>query len=144
MVRRHRAHAGPQLEGVERLGHVIHGAEVQALHLVFDVRGAREEKDGDHAQFRLGLHGPANIEPGHIGHVNVEQDQVGLFPAGGGKSGRAAEFGTNLHVLPGKPGLGNRHGFRIVVDDEDFHGAVAPLATAGPVPFRMAWHKVVS
>ena len=39
-----RADAGPQLEGVERLGHVIHGAEIQALHLVLDVRGAGEER----------------------------------------------------------------------------------------------------
>ena len=66
--------ARDQLILVERLGHVVVGAEAQALDLVLDAGEAGQDQDrsldlGDPQR-------PQNLETGHVRQVQVEQDDV--------------------------------------------------------------------
>ena len=66
--------ARDQLVLVERLGHVVVGAEAETLDLVLDAGKAGEDQDR-----RLDLGDPQraqNLETRHVGEVQVEQDDV--------------------------------------------------------------------
>ena len=70
----HGVDAGDQLILVEGFGHVVVGAEAQALHLVLDAGKAGEDEDG-----RVDL-GDAkrlqNLVTRHVGEVQVQQNDV--------------------------------------------------------------------
>src|SRR5215831_16532921 len=69
-----RVDARHQLVLVEWLGHVVVGAEAEALDLVLDAGEAGEDEDR-----RLDLGDPQraqHLEPGHVREVQVEQDDV--------------------------------------------------------------------
>ena len=66
--------AGDQFVLVERLGHVVVGAETQALDLVLDPDQPREDQDR-----RLDLSDAEraqNLVARHVGQVQVEEDDV--------------------------------------------------------------------
>ena len=66
--------AGDQLVLVERLGHVVVGAEAEALDLVLDAGEAGEDQDR-----RLDLGDAQELQhlvARHVGQVQVEQDDV--------------------------------------------------------------------
>jgi PAS domain-containing protein len=62
---------------VERLGHVVHGPELEPAHDVAGVGFRREEDDRNIAPRRYGLDALAGLEPVHFRHHHVQQDQVG-------------------------------------------------------------------
>lgn len=69
-----RVDAGNQFVLVERLGHIVVGAETEAAHLVLDAGHAGEDEDG-----RLDLgqtQGPQDFIAGHIRQVEVEEDDI--------------------------------------------------------------------
>ncbi len=69
-----RVDARHQFLAVEGLGQVVIRAEAEAAHLVLGVVGAGQDQDRrfdpGHAQL------PQHLVPGHVGQVEVEQDQV--------------------------------------------------------------------
>ena len=59
---------------VERLGQIIIGAEAEPLHLVLDASEAGEDED---RRLHLGdTQGAQHLVAGHVGKVQVEQDNV--------------------------------------------------------------------
>jgi hypothetical protein len=69
-----RVDARDQLVLVERLGHVIVGAETQAFALVLDAGEAGEDQDG---RLHFGdAQCAQDLEARHVGQVQVEQDDV--------------------------------------------------------------------
>ena len=96
------------------------------MYLVFRGGDAGEKEDGNHAQLHVGLQGAADLEAGHVGHVNVEQDDVRLLAMGGLQAGYAAAGTNNIEMLFRQAGLGHGQGVRAVVDHEDFHRESLP------------------
>ena len=89
------ADAGGQLVGVERLGDVVVGAEVEALGLVGGRALGRQQDDGDRAPLAELAH---DLDAVEVGHDDVEQDDVrpdllglleGLLAAVGGDDAEA-------------------------------------------------------
>ena len=129
------ANAGAKLEGVERLGHVVDRAEVQARDFVVGGRGAGEEEDGDHAQFPVGLQTPADVEARDVGHVEVEQDQVGLLASGGLQAENAAFAQTMSSPSLARRALAtsNASGSSSII--KTFIDGVLPANAFGAYPF---------
>ena len=66
--------AGDQLVLVERLGHVVVGAEAETLHLVLDAGHAGEDQD---RRLHLGdAQRAQDLVARHVGQVQVEKDDV--------------------------------------------------------------------
>ena len=66
--------AGDQFVLVERLGHVVVGAEAEAADLVLDAGHAGQDQDR-----RLHLRqtqGPQHFVAGHVGQVEIEEDEI--------------------------------------------------------------------
>jgi hypothetical protein len=59
---------------VERLGHVVVGAEAEPAHLVLDAGQAGQDQDGGF-DFRHPER-PQNLETGHVREVQVEKNEV--------------------------------------------------------------------
>ena len=69
-----RVDARHQFVLVERLGHVVVGAEAEAANLVLDAGHARENED---RCLHLGqAQRPQHFVTGHVGQVEVEQDDI--------------------------------------------------------------------
>ena len=69
-----RVDAGDQLVLVERLGHVVVGAEAETLHLVLDAGEAGQDQD---RRLDLGnAQRPQDLVAGHVRQVQVEEDDV--------------------------------------------------------------------
>ena len=104
-----RVDARDQLVLVERLGHVVVGAEAEALDLVLDAGEAGEDQDR-----RLDLRDPQraqHLEARHVGQVQVEQDDVvivelaeidAFFAEIGGVDVEALGFEHQLDGLSGR------------------------------------------
>ena len=69
----HRADARRELVGVERLGDVVVGAEVEALGLVRGRALGRQQDDRDGAALAQLAH---DLDAVEVGHDDVEQDDV--------------------------------------------------------------------
>src|SRR5471030_173312 len=70
----HRLNAGDQFVLVERLGHVIVGAEAQGLNLGFDNGIARQDQ---HRRLHFGdAQGLEDLKAAHIGQLQVQNDDV--------------------------------------------------------------------
>ena len=85
--------------GLDRLGDVVHGAELEARHLVGHFAARRQEDDGGVAGFGLRLEPAADLEPVDPRHHDVEQHQVGRGALRDLERGRA---------VAGRPGCGGR------------------------------------
>ena len=77
--RKHGAYAGAQLVRVERLDEVVVGAELEAADLVFVVVLGGEQDHRDAGALAQAAH---DFEPGHVGHDDVEDDDVGALLLG--------------------------------------------------------------
>src|SRR5262245_5057494 len=76
-----RVHAGQQLVGIERLAHIVHGAQFEPLDDVGSLGLGRQEDDRNLAPLLGGLKLPASLKAVHLRHHNVQQDEVGPYSA---------------------------------------------------------------
>ena len=111
--------------GFERFEEVVERVEFEGADGV-GVEGGDEDDDG-----RFLLEFAEDGEAGHLGHLDVEEENVGEALAEGGESGAAVgALAEDLNVgLGGEEGADALAGERFVVDDQggEFHaGAVAP------------------
>ena len=111
-----RPDAGRQLVGVERLGDVVVGAEVEALRLVGGRALGREE---DHRHRALLAELAHDLDPVEVRHDDVEEDDVGADLLGLGEGVLAAGRGDDPEAL-----LAQRDGDELrdpglVIGDED-------------------------
>ncbi|MNR07380.1 hypothetical protein D3C85_1234960 [compost metagenome] len=86
-------HAGEDDRRADRLGDVVHRAEVEALLLVGLLGLGGEKHHRDVRRGRIGLEQPADFVAIHLRHHDVEQDQVRLRAAGGDTQGLGAIAG---------------------------------------------------
>ncbi len=93
-----RMHASPQDGRVDRLGQVVHRAEAQAHFLVGVVGQGGQKDDGNVARQRVGLELAADGVAIHLGHHDVEQDQV-RRRAGPRDLQRPRAAGRHLHLV---------------------------------------------
>jgi hypothetical protein len=77
------ADAGEDFLELEGLGDVVHAAGLEGLHLVAGIAEGTEEDDGDAAEDFVFLEAAAGLVAVHLGHVDVEQDEVGALALGG-------------------------------------------------------------
>ena len=70
-------YAGDQLLVVERLGDVVAGSQFEPLDDVLGVVQRREENHRDVLQCGVCLQVPDHLVAVHVGHHDVQQDQVG-------------------------------------------------------------------
>ena len=118
-----RVDARDQLLAVEGLGHVVVGAEAEALELALGVVGAGEDQDRglDLGEAELAQH----VVPVHVRQVEVEQDQVVVVELGEidaflAEVGRIdVQIGVLQHQLDA---LRRR---RIVFDQKNSHGLLS-------------------
>src|SRR5437667_93135 len=71
--------AGEQLAHTERLGDEVGGAQAKRLDRRFLGRHRRDHQDRKVAEPLVGLHLGQELEAVHLGHHDVEQQQVGAF-----------------------------------------------------------------
>ena len=126
-----RADAGDQLARVERLREVVVGADLEADDLV-DVVVARRQHQDRHRARRA--HVAADLEPVHVGQVEVEQDQ---------RRARADGLLLRLRAVDGavdrvagllEIGADEARDVGFVLDDEDALGHGLTLATRPVAP----------
>ena len=114
-----RAHPRAQEARVDRLGEVVHRAQLEALELVVRPGLAGKEHHRDPGRHRVLLEHAAHLEAARARHLDVEQDQVGPGVVAGELQRRAA-VGRELDVvlLPEHLGREREH-VRGIVDDQD-------------------------
>ena len=95
---------GDDLFRLERLGDVVHRAQLQALDLVLGVGEGGEVDDGDVAQGGVGLQAAADLKAVHVRHHDVQEDQGGPGLLGDGQ-GAGAVFGHQQLIAPAVQGL---------------------------------------
>ena len=125
------AHAGGELVGVERLGDVVVGAEVEALRLVGGRALGGQQDDRDGTPFTELAHDLDTVE---VGHHDVEQDDVRADLFGLGQGLFTAAGGDYAEALLAE---GDRYEFRdprfIVCDEYERLGA------HGRLRYEMTW-----
>ena len=77
------AHPRRNLVRLKRLGHVIRRAHGKGRDLVLGLGERGDEDYRDLLEGPVGLQAPADLEPVHLGHFDVEQNQVGRIGLGG-------------------------------------------------------------
>ncbi len=75
---RQRADARNQRHVSDRLGEEIVGAGFQAAHTVGRLIERGDHDHGNVMRRRIGLQPPADLEPVHVRHHDVEQDDIAL------------------------------------------------------------------
>ena len=113
--------ARDQLVLVERLGHVVVGAEAQALHLVLDAGEAGEDQDRG-----LDLGDPQraqNLEAGHVRQVQVEQDDVVVVELAEIDALFAEIGGVDVEALGFEHQLDRLRSGAVVLNQQDAHAS---------------------
>jgi hypothetical protein len=110
---------GDQRGLVDRLGQVLLGAGLEALDHVDRVRLGGDQDDRHERQPGLALEPPADLDAVHLGHHNVEQDEIRMVFAGGRQGGLAVGRGQDVVALAGQAGAEDVQVRRVVVGDED-------------------------
>ena len=72
------AHAGLQLDHLERLGHEVDGAEIERTHAILHACRGGDEDHGNVLEVHVGLECLEHLEAVHALHLDVEEDHVGL------------------------------------------------------------------
>ena len=62
---------------LERLGDVVDATDAEGLDLVVGALEPADEDDGDIPQSLVLLEPSAHVYAGHLGHTNVEEDEIG-------------------------------------------------------------------
>ena len=112
--------ARDQLLAVERLGHVVVGAEAEALELVLGVVLARQDQDRrlDLGDSQLAQH----LVAVHVRQVQVEKNQVVVVELGQIDAFLAEIRGVDVQIRVLQHQLDAFGRRRIVFDKEDAHG----------------------
>ena len=97
------AHSCLQFRQGERLGHIIIGTQVEAIHALFDGIGGRQDQHGQQRGARA--QAAQHFQAGHLGQAQVEDQQV-EFLGGQGRIGLLAR----LDVVDRITGLAQRAG----------------------------------
>ena len=126
------AHEGGAEAGwLERLEQVVERVDLEGVHGVF-VEGG-DEDDGRGFFLQLAQDG----EAGQLGHLDVDEKDVGEALAQSGEGGAAIRaFANNLNVgLGGEEGADALPGEGLIVDDEggEFHAGTTVVATGRSV-----------
>jgi hypothetical protein len=123
------ANARAQLVERERLDQVVVGARVQASHAVGDgVAGGEHE---DRRAVAAAAHAPAHLEPVHVRHGHVQDDEVGGVVAERPQLLEPVRRHSDLPpVQPQRPVQRLAHGL-FVVGDEDAHGPILGAVDKG-------------
>ena len=93
-------HPCPYLLVCERLGYVIDPACVEGLELIFRFGEGADEQDGYVAGGGGLLHPPADLEPVHPGHHDVENGEVQAFFGADGLPRLVAITGDDYIIPP--------------------------------------------
>src|SRR5439155_9764972 len=105
-----------KVDGVERLGHVVVGAEVEAsLHLRRLCLGG-QENDGHVLRARVGASCFEHLETVELRHHDVDHDRVGPLLADGAQSLVAVAGGDDREALHLEVDLEQLEDHRVVVD----------------------------
>ena len=120
-------HPGGHDDRVERFGDVVLGPRVQALDDVLVLILGRNHNDRDRLQLRIGLQSPTRLDPVHLRHHDVQQDDVGQFPRGGFQGLPPVARGQHLVPLIRQFIAQQLHVVREIVYDEHLnHGPPPP------------------
>ncbi len=112
----------PQLKGIERLGNEVHGTKIESRDLVLRTAGTRQEDDRDHGELAVRLERQTHIEPGHVRHVDVQEDEVRPLAPGHFETGLAAVRIDKVQALFAQPCLGQGQCIGAVVHYQHLHG----------------------
>ena len=126
-----RADARGQLVGVERLGDVVVGAEVEALGLVGGRALGGQQDHRDRAPLAQLAH---DLDAVEVGHDDVEQDDVGADLLGLLERLLAAVGGDDAEALLAEGDRDELRDARLVVGDEDEW-----LGTHAAPPGSVSW-----
>ncbi len=141
-----RVDARDQFLAVERLGHVIVGAEAEAADLVLGVVLAGEDQDRrvDARETQLAQH----LVPVHVGQVQIEEDQVVIVELGEIDPLLAEVRGIDVQVRVGEHQFDAPRHVRVVFDEKDSHvghslrGLACPADACPAVPRLTAFRFV--
>jgi len=112
----HGANAGGQLVRVKRLHKVVVGAELEASDLVFVVVLAGQQDYGDLGALSQATH---NFETRHVGHEDVEHDDIGALLFGDTQGFFAVTGDDYAKSLAGQLELDQAQDACFVVDSEN-------------------------
>ena len=123
-----RAYASDQLHFVDRLGDEIVGAGLEAAHAVGWTVERRDHHDGQMRGRNVALEASADLETIHLGHHDVEQNDVakGLF-TDRDRFG-AARCRQDVEIFRAEPSFEQLAVGGVVVDDENTRGHRVHLA----------------
>ncbi len=113
-----RAHAGEQLELIERLGDEVVRARLESLHaLLIAARG--DHHDRQESRRRIVAQPAAHVVAVEVGHQDVEQHEVRVLPLDGLEPGRAGLGGNELVAAGAQDRLEQPKVLGRVVDGKD-------------------------
>ena len=72
-------------------------------------------------------------KPRHVGHVQVEEDQVRPLAPGGLQAGDPSFRADDLQALLHQSNLGDLQSVAVVVDDQNLHAEVLPARACRPI-----------
>ena len=104
---------------VHGLGEVLVSSGVEPGHDVLGVRLGGDHDDGHEGQREVGLELTADLDAIHLGHHDVEQDQVRELLAGHGQRLLPVGGRDDVVALSREPGLQDVHVHGVVVDHQD-------------------------
>jgi hypothetical protein len=131
----HRLDPGHQGRLVDGLGQILVGARLEPGHDVLRVGFGGHQDDRDEGEVAVALEVLADLDAVHLGHHDVEQDQVRLPFAGERQAFLAVAGRVDLVAVDRKPGFEDVAVGRVVVDDENVrrisHGSAYLGGTQG-------------
>ena len=119
---RQRAHARDQHDVGHRLGQEIVGAGVEPAHAVGGAVERGDHHDGNEMGRRIGLQPAADLETVHVGHHDVEQDDVAFGARADLERLGAVGGGQHVEIFGRQPGFQQLDVGGNVVDDQDTRG----------------------
>ncbi len=115
-----RLHTGKRLIEVDGLRDVIHGADAEPLEFALFGRAGGDENNRNGPRVFLRLEALADLDAVHVGHHDIEQNEVGLFALDEVDGLKASIGGDDAQAFALKLALEELDVDRLVVDDQDF------------------------